>query len=464
MHDSPSEPADSTDALLRRPTNVRLLVLAMLAAAAGSAYLTRICIAVATTTIQADLGLTELQMGWILGAFGWGYLIAQIPSGWLGDRLGGRLVFSASSLLWSLMTVWTSAAGGYAGMLLSRFGFGMAQAGLAPLSARIIRDWIPETRRGSAGALIAAFMSVGGVFAMSVTAWLLEMSAGNWRLIFFGYSAVGIVWAIAFYALFRNRPGEHPWVNAAERELIAGEGATGSTADASQPVVDVRPIEDPTDEAEGGDNAATDATPSSRSLFVSPSLWGLCIQSYFRAAGYLLIATWFPAFLEWGYSVRREQAGLLTSVPLIAMVVGSLFGGVVVDRLMQVTGSRRLSRSGTAIAGLTVCGFLTLGSTWAGSVEGLVALVAAGIFFSGLAAPATWAATIDVGGRQTAVVFAVMNMAGSVAAISIPPALGYLIGEVKAGNAQWNDVLYLQAAFYFIAALSWLLVNSKERS
>jgi len=187
-------------------------MLALVALASSSAYLTRHCIAVANTTIQKDLDFTNEQMGWILGAFSWGYLFFQIPGGWLGTRFGTRAALTGLSVLWSGVTVATGASTTFLSMFSTRTLFGAAQAGLVPNSAQVLKDWIPIHRRGIASALIGASMSVGGAFTLFLTGQLLGVV--HWRIIFYSYSLVGVVWAVLFYWCFRTRPEEHPWVNA----------------------------------------------------------------------------------------------------------------------------------------------------------------------------------------------------------------------------------------------------------
>ena len=70
-----------------------------------------------------------------------------------------------------------------------------------------------------------------------------------------------------------------------------------------------------------------------------------------------------------------------------------------------------------------------------------------------------WAATIDIGGRHTAVVMGVMNMAGCLAAVILPTLLGRWFNQIRDTGGDWNLVIYLHAAFYFVAAMSWLAVN-----
>ena len=70
-----------------------------------------------------------------------------------------------------------------------------------------------------------------------------------------------------------------------------------------------------------------------------------------------------------------------------------------------------------------------------------------------------WSATIDIGGRQTALVMGVMNMAGCLAMIILPTLLGNWFNQIRTTGGNWNLVIYLHAGFYFTAALSWLAVN-----
>src|SRR5262249_55129501 len=147
-------------------------------------------------------------------------------------------------------------------------------------------------------------------------------------------------------------------------------------------------------------------------LLVSLSLWLICVQAVFRAAGYEFYVTWFPAFLQDGFGATKQFAGDLASAPIIAFVVGSLVGGPLVGFLYHGTGSRRLSRRGTAAAGLALNGLCTLVACWLPSPAGVTAALTLGVFFAGSAGPAAWAATLDIAGRRSALLFGIMNFAG----------------------------------------------------
>lgn len=415
------------------------MVLAAIALASSSAYLTRYCISIANTTIESELGLTPSDMGLVFTAFNVGYLFFQVPGGALGNRFGTRVSMPLLSTLWSLCTVWTSLVYSYVPLVTSRIVFGCAQAGLVPNSAKVISDWLPVSRRGFGSAAIGAAMSVGSVITFGLTAKLLEYL--DWRTVFQLYSLVGLAWAGGYYWFARSRPSEHGWVNDAELSLIAGE--SGNTDAGSK--------------AAGEKNGLTWAR--TKVMARSLSMWGICVQSFFRAAGYIILVTWFPAFLEKGFGVTREEAGLLSMAPTAGVIVGTLLGGFIVDWLLRLTGSKWISRSGVAMTALGLCSLVTLSASWTGSPYQLVAAVAVGAVFSGGGNPAAWAATMDVAGKLTAEVMGIMNMAGTLGGLITPTVLGYMIENIERTNGDWNTVIYLSAAIYLAGSLSWLIID-----
>jgi MFS transporter, ACS family, glucarate transporter len=154
-------------------TRVRYAVVSVAAMAAALLYLDRVCIAFAGTYIREELGLTPVQMGWVLGAFFWAYALGQVPAGWLGDRFGGRRMMTVYILAWSLFTATTAAASGLAWLIVARLAFGMAQAGAYPTATSLLSRWVPTGRRGAASSLVSLGGRFGGAAAPLLTAVLL---------------------------------------------------------------------------------------------------------------------------------------------------------------------------------------------------------------------------------------------------------------------------------------------------
>ena len=87
-----------------RPTRARRSMLAFALGATAVAYLDRVCISTAAPAIKADLGLDDAQMGYVFSAFTLAYALFEVPSGWLADRFGARLMLTRIVLWWSAFT------------------------------------------------------------------------------------------------------------------------------------------------------------------------------------------------------------------------------------------------------------------------------------------------------------------------------------------------------------------------
>lgn len=157
----------------RRPTYVRHLVVLATMAMAMLLYLDRFCVSFSAEYIREDLNLTQSQIADFLGAFFWSYALAQVPSGWLSDRYGSRIMLVVYILSWSLFTALIGAAPGFILLVSARVACGLGQAGAYPTSASVISKWIPFSNRGTASSLVAFGGRVGGFIAPLLTAFLI---------------------------------------------------------------------------------------------------------------------------------------------------------------------------------------------------------------------------------------------------------------------------------------------------
>ncbi len=419
-----------------RPTNVRYWVLASLSLVAAIAYLQRQVIAVVAEPLQADLRLTKTQMGSIMSSFFIGYALFQVPSGWLADRWGSRRSLSLFALVWSLAAGAMAFAGNYASAVLLWFLAGSAQAGAFPCAAGSIRQWMPTTRRAFASGMLASFMSLGG--ALSV--YLAGKLSGHldWRQLFIIFALPGLAWAAAFAWWFRDRPTQHKSANLAERQLIS-PGLP--------------------DESHASAQATLPAAVPWLTMLLSLSMWAICAQQFFRAAAYIFFATWFPTYLDESRGVSLDNAGELTSLPLVAVVLGSPLGGIVSDWLLARTGSRWLSRSVLAATSLGTCAGLIVVAYFIADARIAVFIISAGSFCAAFGGVSAYTITMDLGGQHVATVFSVMNMCGNIGAALFPLFVGSLLDHGRS----WDEILLVFAAIYAAASACWMLINPEKK-
>ncbi len=410
-----------------RPTNVRFIVLFGLCLAAGLAYVHRVCLSVVAKTAGSNLDITPGEMGWLFGAFFWTYALFQIPTGLLVDRWGPRRALFLFGLLGAATVAMASAvllveaAVGFTILLVSRVLMGIAQAGLFPASTRAIATWFPLERRAFASGTLQACMSLGSAGGAFVTAQLLGVV--DWPWVFLIYAVPGVIWSFWFFAWFRDRPTEHPGTNAAEQILLAP-----------------------------GPVAASTERTSFLSLMTDWPVVLLCSQQFCRAAANVFWMTWCPTYLINVHGVSEGHAGRLTALPICGVVLGSLFGGFLSDRVLKQTGSLRLSRAGvsmsTAFVGVLV--FTLVYFVPAGEVALAITLIATASFFTSGGNPSAYSAAMDLGGKNLAAVFGAMNMWGNLGAFAFS-----LVVPVWMGWFGWPAVVLLVGGLYAAGIVLW---------
>ena len=134
----------------RQPADARHRVIAFGMTLAFLSYLDRACISQAAPMIARDLHFNAIQMGYIFSAFGLTYAAMEIPSGWLIDRFGPRLVLTRVVICWSFFTAATGLAWNFASMLIARLLFGAGEAGCFPGLAKTFSNWLPAEERARA--------------------------------------------------------------------------------------------------------------------------------------------------------------------------------------------------------------------------------------------------------------------------------------------------------------------------
>lgn len=388
------------------------VTLGFLCAAAAIAYAQRQVVAVTKESIQAELDLSKNQVGWILSAFFAGYSLFQVPLGWAGDTFGAVRVLTACVTLSAVATALVPAAGTVEALIVVWTICGIAQAGLFPIAARLIVATFADNRRAIASGVLGSSMSVGAAMMAAVGGELLGLNV-RWQVVVLTAAVPGFLWAMCFTAFYRERlvrrsPGDR---GAADHEL--------------------------------------------RTLLCKPNLWLICLQQFLRAAGYIFFVSWFSTYLQETGALAIDEAGWLNGLPLLAVVVGSPFGGVLSDLLLSRTGSRRLSQQLLAIGSLLACAGCVITAFWVRNPLAATALISAGSFCAAMCGPIGYAVTMHVGGQRVATAFGIMNMCGNFGAALFP----VVAAQLRTATGDWNLVLALFAGIYLAAAACWMLID-----
>jgi sugar phosphate permease len=259
---------------------------------------------------------------------------------------------------------------------------------------------------------------------------------GGWREAFWALGGLGLLWAIAFYWWYRDRPEEKPSVSAAEAELIRGDAAAGSVYDESH---DLRGV-------------------PWRRMFLSTNLWAVYLTAAAVSFSWYVNVTFLPRYLKDVFEVDYKDSQIMTGLPLFVSAFFCLVGGALSDYLIRWTGSRRWGRSLPGVIGFGLAGVCDLLIPYVNSPQAVIALICTACAVQDLAIPGLWAACADIGGRYAGTLSGVMNAMGCLGGILSP----LFTGDVAVAYG-WNAVFLMFAATYFLGSLLWLRIDATER-
>ena len=428
--------ASQTESVFSGPTTrrsrVRWFVLFLISVMYLITYMDRANISVTAQAMSVEFGLSKTEMGLVFSAFAWAYALGQVPGGWLADHFGPKKVLLSIVSFWSLMTAVTAMVSGFFSLFIVRFVFGLGEAGAFPTASRAMQLWFPKQERGFIQGVTHCFSRL----AVAVTPFVAVaiMSAFGWRWVFYSFALIGALWAIWFAIVYRNRPQEHPGVNAAELDYIRG------TEDAAVHSTDRQTV------------------PWKR-IMTSPNMWYIAAAYFCFFYGSFFYVTWFPTYLLEYRHLSLQSVGVLASIPLITAMIGDIAGGILTDSLFKRT--NRLTFSRRAVAAPALLGaavFLVPAATASSALTAIICLAASNFFLEMVLGPA-WAVPMGVAGRSSGTVTGVMNMTGAVGASISPLVFGMLVQR-----GSWTAPFFVTAAVLILGALIWILLLNPEKS
>jgi ACS family glucarate transporter-like MFS transporter len=411
------------------------VILGLLFLLAFVAYILRLNLSVAGKFMMDDLGLTQIQLGWALSAFVWGYTIFQFPGGIFGGWLGPRRALTLVVVAWGVITVFTGLLPGviFAATTASlfvlislRFLQGVFQGPYFPTQAGAIEAWFPPAGWAFPNSLVSTGLGLGAAATPPLIAWL--MVTIGWRESFYVTAPLALLAAAVWWRIARDTPAEHPGVGEAELELIRGDRMPPDSGGHAR---------------DGWKRLLTNR------------------DTVLLAASYMLMNYVFYIFFSWffiylvdvrGFSILG--GGVLAATPFVVGALSAAVGGFVCDRLCRRIGPRWGCRW-TAIGGLAVAALLLFAGATAPNPY--LAVLFLSLCFGGtqFTEGAYWSAQTYVAGPDTAPATGILNTGGNLAGAIATPLV-----PILAAHFGWIAALASGSVFAVLAAALWLLIRA----
>jgi len=359
-------------------------------------------------------------MGLVLSAFGWGFVLAQLGTAWLTDRWGGLKVLVLAMAGWSLATIFMALPKTPLHMGVFRGLVGAFESAYVPAVAAFIVARFQKRDVGRIYGVCLSSTSMGAVIAVPVATYVL--SSQGWRMVFYLFGTVGLVWAATMYLY-----------GSSDRPSKTKPGPTLN----SRTIESVIPF---------------------RKLVQRQAVWGLALTYLPNTFTYYFVANWMPTYLNRARGFSLKQSGLYTTLPFFCAFLASNIVGWIVSRLEGKGWSRSLAGKAIFYVGFPGVALLLLVAGYTASP--LIAVTTMSLTMGLVGGNSTSFGIIatDIAPLQVGVVTGFITFVGAVGALLAPTVTGFLVNA----TGRWEHALYLTAAINVLALLGVLTFISRN--
>ncbi|WP_051210842.1 MFS transporter [Runella zeae] len=401
----------------QKPTFMRWWVCALLFFATTINYVDRQVLAILAPQLQKEIGWTEIEYGYIVTAFQLSYAVGLLLAGKLIDFLGTKRGYILSIIVWSLAAMSHALARTAMGFGIARLALGIGESGNFPAAIKTIAEWFPRKERALATGIFNSGSNIGAIAAPLLVPVIALNFGWQWAFILTGL--LGFIWLFFWIKMVHN-PENHPSVNAAEANLIKADTVFDDEKSASL-----------------------------WEIIRTRKVWAIAIGKFMTDPIWWFFLYWLPKFLNTTYGLQLDKIGVPLIVAYLIADVGSIGGGWLSSKFLQMGWSLNASRKTT----LLVCALLVIPIYW---VSGMAQLWPAVLLIGlGMAAHTGWSANMytlatdffpkkDVG---TVVGF--IGMSGAVGGMLMASATGHLLEA----TGSYKSLFVVAASMYGIALL-----------
>jgi sugar phosphate permease len=389
------------------------------------AFIDRTNISLALPPMSRDLHMSPGQAGNAAGVFFWGYMLLQIPGGYLAQRWSAKRFVSILLVLWGVCSVGCGLVHTWHQFWAMRLLLGVAEGGVWPATLVLLAHWFPRAERARANAYWMLCLPIAVIFSSPLSGWIL--GHWNWRVLLVSEGLFPFLWLLIWLWFVNDHPRQAGWISPEERSYL--ETTLDRESAELDPVKPERFL---------------------RSLLRPPVL--VMIGFYFLlncgSYGYLF---WLPSAMERARTLSSAQVGGLFALPYIITAVGM----VVISRHSDRTGER--------------VGHVALAAAWAGALMLIsvllshrfpalsflaISLVGAGGY--GALGP-FWAIPTETLPRSiSGTAMGLVNALGNLGGYFGPLAVGY----VHQATGDFVYAFALLSAAYFSSSILILLLRS----
>jgi ACS family hexuronate transporter-like MFS transporter len=407
--------------------NYRWVVVTLLFFATTINYLDRQVISLLKPTLAAQFHWTENDYSHIVMAFSTAYAIGLLLFGNFIDKIGTKLGYTISLILWSIAAMLHAIVRSTLGFGVVRAGLGLGESGNFPAAIKVVAEWFPKRERALATGIFNSGANIGAVAAPILVPLILGWY--GWEMVFLITGAIGFVWLI-FWLIFYEVPSRHKKITQAEYDFIHSD------------VQDITEIEN-----EGKKVKWIE-------LLRIRQTWSFFFGKFLTDPIWWFFLFWLPSYFSSTFNLDLKKPSLPLVIIYTATTIGSIGGGYLSSRLIK-KGWPIFKARKTAMLIFAFCVVPIVAAQFAVNIWQAVALISLAA-----AGHQAWSATIYTTAsdifpkRAISSVIGIGSMAGAVGNILFPLLVGFILETYKeAGNITigYNIIFCICGSVYLLA-------------
>ena len=181
-------------------------------------FVNRTNISLALPAISHDLHMNPKEAGEVAGIFFWGYLLLQIPGGYIAERWSAKWLVSIMLAAWGVCAIGCGLAQNWHQLAAMRLLLGVSEGSVYPATLVLISHWFPRSERARANGFWNLCLPIAVVVSSPLSGWILDQ--WNWRVMLVASGVVPFVWLVLWIIFIEDSPSNAKWISSAEREYL----------------------------------------------------------------------------------------------------------------------------------------------------------------------------------------------------------------------------------------------------
>ncbi|KAM9352428.1 vesicular glutamate transporter 3 [Symphorus nematophorus] len=389
---------------------------------------------------KAQFNWDPETVGLIHGSFFWGYIVTQIPGGFISNKLFANRVFGAAIFLTSVLNMFIPSAARvhYGCVMFVRILQGLVEGVTYPACHGMWAKWAPPLERSRLATTSFCGSYAGAVIAMPLAGVLVQYI--GWSSVFYIYGVFGIVWYVLWLLLAYGSPAEHPTITEEERTYI--ETTIGETMHQM--------------------NVTEKFKTPWRRFFTSMPVYAIIVANFCRSWTFYLLLISQPAYFEEVFGFPISKVGILSAVPHMVMTIVVPIGGQLADflrsnKIMSTTNVRKLMNCGGF--GMEATLLLVVGFSHTRGVA--ISFLVLAVGFSGFAISGFNVNHLDIAPRYASILMGISNGVGTLSGMVCPLIVGALTKHKT--RLEWQNVFVIASMVHYTGVIFYAIFASGEQ-